>query len=161
MSFEDNSWISQNDLLRTDYAMIALTSTVFIARTVVQILRRKTIEFQDGWLYVAFAAFISFSTCFIIITPTFFKIETYQKDPTNPASMWAGMAKDVKFASQIMWSSGFMFWTCLWCVKASLLALYKKLLVGLSSAWIWTYWIIVAFCALVREHMYNLKTLHI
>jgi hypothetical protein len=61
------------------------------------------------------------------------------------------MQKDIKLTTEVIFTSGVMFWTCLWCVKFSLLALYKKLLVGLSSAWVYTYWSIVVFCVLVRE----------
>jgi hypothetical protein len=150
-SFEDTSWISEDGLLRTDYAMIALASTVFVARLVVQTWRRRQLEWQDAWLFLAFAAFITFASLYVKITPVFFKIEPLQKDPTNPANMWPGMQKDIIFTSRVMWCSGMLFWTCLWSVKFSLLALYKKLLVGLSNTWIWLYWGIVGFCVLVRS----------
>lgn len=151
MASLSNSWISQEVLLRTDHIMIAVPSVVFVARVIVQIYRRRTrVEWQDGWLYLAFAAFIAFSTCYVIITPVFFKLEKYQADPTNPANLWPTMAKDTTFIAQVMWCSGMMFWTCLWAVKFSFLALYKKLLVGLSRTWFWTYWGIVAFSVVVR-----------
>ena len=144
------SWISQNDLLRTDYAMVSLTSTVFVARVVVQISRRKIVEMQDIWLYVAFAAYLAFTILYIIITPTFFKIEELQKGTGTP---WAGMQKDIRFASEVMWSSGMEYWTCLWFVKFSLLALYKKLLVGMPNAYLWTWWGTLIFCIIVGDDM--------
>lgn len=141
-----NNWISQNDLLRTDYAMIALTSTVFVARVVVQAWRRRTVEMQDIWLYVAFAAYLTFSILYVIITPFFFKLELLQK---GEIAGWEGMQKDLKFISKVMWSSGMEFWTCLWFVKFSLLALYKKLLVGMPKVYLWTWWGTVIFCIIV------------
>ncbi|CAO2652282.1 Nn.00g005650.m01.CDS01 [Neocucurbitaria sp. VM-36] len=138
-----NNWISQEELLRTDYAMIALTSTVFVARIIVQIWRRKTVEMQDIWLYIAFAAYLTFSILYIIITPIFFKLEALTK---GELTGWVGMQQDIKLASEIMWSSGMEFWTCLWCVKFSLLALYKKLLVGMPNAYLWTWWGTLVFC---------------
>ena len=147
MSAEDN-WISQNDLLRTDYAMMALTSTVFVARVSVQVWRRKAIEWHDGWLYVAFAAYLALCILYTHITPTLFKIEQLTK---GEIQYWEGMQKDIKLTTEVIFSSGTMFWTCLWCIKFSLLSLYKKLLVGLSNTWIYLYWGILVFCVLVRN----------
>lgn len=141
------SWISQNDLLRTDYAMLALTSTVFVARIVVQVSRRKYIEWQDGWLYIAFSAYLAMCILYTHITPTFFKLEQLAR---GEIQSWDGMQRDVKLTTETIFSSGVMFWTCLWCTKFSLLALYKKLLVGLSNTWVYLYWGIVVFCVLVR-----------
>ncbi|KAH7392323.1 hypothetical protein DE146DRAFT_679738 [Phaeosphaeria sp. MPI-PUGE-AT-0046c] len=139
------SWISVNDLLRTDYAMLALTSIIFVARIIIQVWRRKTIEWQDAWLYIAYTAFLTMCILYTHITPTFFKIEELGK---GQIQYWDGMQSDIKLTTQVMFTSGVLFWTCLWCVKFSLLALYKKLLVGLSVAWVYTYWGIVAFCVL-------------
>lgn len=142
---EDN-WISRNDLLRTDYAMLALTSTVFVARIAVQISRRKNIEWQDGWLYVAYAAYLTMCLLYTHITPTFFKLEELMR---GDIQYWDGMQGDIKLTTEVIYTSGTLFWTCLWCIKFSLLALYKKLLVGLSMRWVYTYWGIIVFCVLV------------
>src|ERR1051325_2239281 len=102
----ENSWISQEDLLRTDYAIIALTSTVFVARILVQAWRRRNIEWQDGWLYLGFAAFITFSVCLFFSTPTPPSSSLRKKVPKGEIQPWVGMAADLKFASEVMWSSG-------------------------------------------------------
>lgn len=144
-----NNWISQDELLRTDYAMIVLTSTVFVARVIAQFWRRRTVEWQDIWLYVAFAAYLTFTILYIIITPIFFKLEALMK---GEIAGWDGMQKDLKLASEVMWSSGMEFWTCLWSVKFSLLALYKKLLAGMPKAYLWTWWATLIFCIIVRDY---------
>jgi len=147
MSAED-SWISQSNLLRADYALLALTSTVFVARVVVQFSRRKNFEWQDGWLYIAYAAFLAMCILYTHITPTFFKLEQLT---SGEIQYWHGMQGDIKLTTEVIFSSGVLFWTCLWCIKFSLLALYKKLLVGLTNTWIYLYWGIVVFCVLVRR----------
>lgn len=141
-----NNWISQGELLRTDYGMIAFTTTVFVARVIVQVWRRKKVEMQDVWLYISFAAYLSFCVCYVVITPTFFKIEALSEGQIAP---WAGMQRDIQLASEIMWSSGMQYWTCLWCVKFSLLSLYKKLLVGMPNAHLWTWWGTLIFAIIV------------
>lgn len=145
-SSSDNGWISEKALLRTDYSMISLTSAVFVARIAVQIWRRRTVEWQDAFLYVAYAAYITFSVLYIVITPTIFNVERLK---AGELSGWEGMANNIKFMSQVLWSSGIEFWTCLWFVKFSLLALYKKLLLGLPKVYLWIWRGIVVFCALV------------
>ncbi|KAF2850315.1 hypothetical protein T440DRAFT_532115 [Plenodomus tracheiphilus IPT5] len=61
---------------------------------------------------------------------------------------WPSMPADLKFTSEVMWCSGMLYWTCLWFVKFSLLALYKKLLLGMPNAYRWTWWATLIFCVL-------------
>ncbi|CAN9121313.1 unnamed protein product [Alternaria alternata] len=136
-------WISQHDLLRIDYAMLAMTSIVFVARIGVQAWRRKPIEAQDILLYIAFAAYLAFTILYIVITPIFFKIQELQLGRIVP---WPTMMKDVILASRVMWQSGIEYWTCLWFVKFSLLALYKKLLSGMPKNYLYIWWGTLIFC---------------
>jgi hypothetical protein len=139
-------WISQHDLLRIDYAMLAMTSTVFVARIGVQAWRRKPIEAQDILLYIAFAAYLAFTILYIVITPIFFKIQELQLGRIVP---WPTMMKDVILASRVMWQSGIEYWTCLWFVKFSLLALYKKLLSGMPKKYLYIWLGTLIFCVVV------------
>ncbi|KAL1799355.1 hypothetical protein ACET3X_003392 [Alternaria dauci] len=136
-------WISQHDLLRIDYAMLAMTSTVFVARIGVQAWRRKPIEAQDVLLYIAFAAYLAFTILYIVITPIFFKIQELQLGRIAP---WPTMKEDIVLASRVMWQSGMEYWTCLWFVKVSLLALYKKLLSGMPKKYLYIWWGTLVFC---------------
>lgn len=88
--------------------MVAFTSLVFVVRHIIQIQQRKTFEAQDSLLYVAFIAYLSSSRLYVITTPIFFKIKALQKGKIAP---WSSIAKDLKFASEIMWSSGMVYWT--------------------------------------------------
>jgi hypothetical protein len=150
------SWISLHDLLRTDYAMLTLTSTVFVARVIVQIWRRKNIEWQDIWLYIAFAAYLTMCILYTHIAPTFFKLERINQ---GHVEYWDDMQKDIKLTTEIIFTSGVLFWTCLWAVKFSLLSLYKKLLLGLEIGWTYTYWGIVVFCVLVSRQISHSVTI--
>jgi len=141
-------WISQHDLLRIDYAMLAITSTVFAARIGVQLWRRRRIEMQDILLCIAFLAYLAFTILYIVITPIFFKIQALQAGEIAP---WSSMMADIKLASEVMWQSGMEYWTCLWFVKFSLLALYKKLLVGMPKPYLWTWWGTLIFCMVVSK----------
>jgi hypothetical protein len=139
-------WISQEDLLRADYVLVALTTTVFTVRVIVQFIRRRNVEWQDIWLYLSFATYLTFSILYVIITPNFFKLQRLQRGEIPP---WPTMRQDIKLASEVMWCSGILYWTCLWCVKYSLLALYKKLLVGMPKVYLWFWWGTLVFCIIV------------
>lgn len=128
--------------------MMAFTSTVFVARVIVQVWRRRTFEAQDALLYIAFAAYLAFTILYVVITPIFFKLEALAKGELAP---WPSMPQDLKLASEVMWCSGMLYWTCLWFVKFSLLALYKKLLAGMPDVYRWTWWGTLVFCILVRN----------
>jgi hypothetical protein len=144
----NGDWIAQHNLLRVDYAMLSLTSIVFLARIGVQIWRRKNVETQDICLYIAFLAYLAFTILYIVITPIFFKIQALQAEKLAP---WPTMMEDIKFASKVMWSSGMEYWTCLWFVKFSLLALYKKLLVGMPRGYVKIWWATLVFCIVVSK----------
>ncbi|KAL6174397.1 hypothetical protein ACJQWK_00520 [Exserohilum turcicum] len=136
-------WISQHDLLRSDYVMVAMTSAVFAVRVALQAWRRKAVEAQDILLFIAFLAYLAFAILYIVITPIFFKIQALQAGLVAP---WPTMMTDIRFASKVMWQSGMEYWTCLWFVKLSLLVLYKKLLVGMPKVYLWTWWGTLIFC---------------
>lgn len=128
--------------------MLAMTSTVFIARIGVQVWRRKPIEVQDILLYIAFAAYLAFTILYIVITPIFFKLQALQAGRIAP---WPTMMEDIIFAAKVMWQSGMEYWTCLWFVKFSLLALYKKLLSGMPKKYLWIWWFTLIFCIVVSN----------
>jgi hypothetical protein len=143
-----SDWISQHDLLRTDYAMLALTCTVFVGRLGVQAWRRKRIEVQDILLYIAFLAYLAFTILYIYITPIFFKVQALEAGRIVP---WPAFAADLRLASEVMWQSGIEYWTCLWFVKFSLLALYRKLLVGMPKTYLWVWKGTLSFCIVVSK----------
>ncbi|KAK1916497.1 hypothetical protein P3342_004316 [Pyrenophora teres f. teres] len=136
-------WIAQHDLLRIDYAMLSITSTVFAVRVGIQLWRRRRIEAQDILLCIAFLAYLVFTILYIVITPIFFKIQALQAGQIAP---WPSMMAEIKFTSEVMWQSGMEYWTCLWFVKFSLLTLYKKLLAGMPKVYLWTWWGTLIFC---------------
>ena len=128
--------------------MVAITSTVFVVRAVLQAWRRRAVEAQDILLLIAFLVYLAFSILYIVITPIFFKIQALQAGRLAP---WPTMMADIRFASKVMWQSGMEYWTCLWFVKFSLLALYKKLLVGMPKVYLWTWWGTLVFCIVVSK----------
>lgn len=149
MSTTGVDWISQQDLLRSDYAMLAITSAVFTTRAGAQIWRRRAIQTQDVLLFIAFLAYLTFTILFIMVTPNLFRLQALENGELAP---WPGMEKDLKFASEVMWQCSIEYWTCLWFVKFSLLALYKKLLAGMPRAYLWLWWGTLVFCIVVSKN---------
>ncbi|KAF1962118.1 hypothetical protein CC80DRAFT_531090 [Byssothecium circinans] len=58
------------------------------------------------------------------------------------------MMDDALFLRNILFANSMMFWFVLWTVKFSLLALYRRLVVGLGAAYVRLWRIVLVFCVL-------------
>jgi hypothetical protein len=62
------------------------------------------------------------------------------------------MAEDTVIISNMIFVAPRMFWATLWCIKLSLLLLYRRSLVGLHKIYIVVRWVVVGLCLLVSCH---------
>jgi hypothetical protein len=64
-----------------------------------------------------------------------------------PFTTEAGIVAGVVYESKLQFVFVIFFWTCLWSIKGSFLAFYRKLLLGVSGYMKW-WWAVVVFCIL-------------
>jgi hypothetical protein len=50
--------LSQAEILRSEYALFVLTTLFVIARAAIHGSRRRTVEFQDFFIYLAYALYV-------------------------------------------------------------------------------------------------------
>jgi hypothetical protein len=62
------------------------------------------------------------------------------------------MAQNTMIMSKMIFVAPCMFWATLWCIKLSLLFLYRRLLVGLHKIYTVVWWVIVGLYLLVSRH---------
>lgn len=140
------NYVSKQQLLNTSYGMIALTSAFVLARVAIQVSRPKKLGVEDYLVYVSYAFYLAMSILYIVVTPPLFKISdvTSGKAPPYPTIL-----DDTLFLIKVFFANTTIFWLVLWTVKFSLLALYRRLMVGLKSTYIMLWWAVFAFCVLV------------
>jgi hypothetical protein len=143
--------ITKDEILRIDYAMMVLVSVFIFARVVFQAARRKNLELQDYFIYLAYAFYLSLCILYIIVTPILFRI---QDVAAGLLPMPSDFLSTAGYTSRLIFSAQMCFYACLWSVKFSLLCLYRKLLVGLPQIYIRIWWAIVVICFLVcKNHL--------
>ena len=98
-------------------------------------------EAEDLFMYLALVSYIIMSGLYFGILPTLFRLYAVAAGLVPP---WATMAEDVTAMLKLIFVVQFFFWLTLWCVKWSLLFMFKKTTTGLPLYHkIW--WGILAF----------------
>ncbi|CAI6336544.1 unnamed protein product [Periconia digitata] len=134
--------IGQNEVLRTEYALFVLTTLFIIARVAIHVSRRKSFEFQDFFIYFAYALYVGLWTEYIIAVPYLYKLSAVA---LGEIDIYPTITQDAGYMSRLIFSAQMLFYTCLFAVKLSLMTLYRKLLVGIGGIYYKIWWSIVAF----------------
>jgi hypothetical protein len=140
------TFVTQDELLRTSYGMIALTSVFAVTRVAIRVYRPKAWAMEDFFIVLAFILYLTLTTLYIIVTPILFRLSAFASGAAPP---YPGLKDDSYKILKIFFATTELFWFTLWSVKFSLLALYKRLLVGLNSGYVKLWWAVVVFCVLV------------
>ncbi|KAJ5159089.1 uncharacterized protein N7500_008740 [Penicillium coprophilum] len=107
----------------TGIALIVLTTLVIGARFAGSVRSLKDLKAEDYLLIVAYIFFLELSILYIYISPVILRL-----------------------AETVFFVTTSSLWICLWMIKFSLLAMYKRLLVGKKYLIAW--WIIMGTCVL-------------
>ncbi|RXG43222.1 hypothetical protein VDGE_09776 [Verticillium dahliae] len=131
-------------LLATGICMVILTSAVFGFRLAISLLERRQLAWEDGFLSAAYIVFLVISILYMLAGPTIFRLEDLAagRIPMYPTIMDDSLRIQKTF---FVTTSG--LWISLWLVKASLLAVYKRLMVNLRLFTI-LWWVTVGICIL-------------
>ncbi|KAJ5186471.1 hypothetical protein N7449_011235 [Penicillium cf. viridicatum] len=127
----------------TGIALIVLTSLVVGTRFVGSIRTFKDLKAEDYLLIVAYIFFLELSILYIYISPVIFRIAAVGAGTIPP---YATISEDGLRLQTVFFVTTSSLWLCLWMIKFSLLAMYKRLLVGKKYLIAW--WVIMGFCVL-------------
>lgn len=145
MSSKTNGF-AQGTVLKVAYSMLGMTSCVVLARAGLEFSRPKRLTISDALIYFSFACYVTMCALYIALSPYMQRLYDVgnQKIPPYPE-----LAHDTVKMTKMVFAAPCMFWMTLWSVKASLLLLYRKLLVGLSTKYTVIWWGIAGICLVV------------
>ncbi|KGO40834.1 hypothetical protein PEX2_075080 [Penicillium expansum] len=132
-----------NTIKGTGIALIVLTSLVVGTRFVGSIRSFKDLKAEDYLLIVAYIFFLELSILYIYISPVIFRIAAVGAGTIPP---YAAISEEGLRLQTVFFVTTSSLWLCLWMIKFSLLAMYKRLLVGKKYLIAW--WVIMGFCVL-------------
>jgi hypothetical protein len=139
-------FIPQRRFIMTASAMISLTSSFVLARGYVHYTKRRTMEVHDYLIYAAYIFFVVMTTCYLIMIPGLYKVSDLTNGLVEP---WEGMQGEIITYMHMMLVTTSLFWISLWTVKLSLLALYRRLMIGLPVMYMRAWWAVLVFCIIV------------
>lgn len=125
-------------------ALIVLTSLVVGTRFAGAIRSYKDLKGEDYLLIIAYIFFLELSILYIYISPVIFRLAAVGAGTIPP---YATISEDGLRLQTVFFVTTSSLWLCLWMIKFSLLAMYKRLLVG--KKYIIAWWVIMGFCVLV------------
>ncbi|KAJ5794334.1 hypothetical protein N7457_000933 [Penicillium paradoxum] len=125
----------------TGIALIVLTSLVLGIRFAGSIRSLKDLRAEDYLLLVSYLFFLTLSILYIYIAPAVFRLAAVSAGTLAP---YATIKEDGRQMQIVFFVTTSSLWFCLWMIKFSLLAMYKRLLVGKKYTIAW--WIILGGC---------------
>lgn len=137
--------VSEDQVLSTAYATIAVASVFTFARFAVRLTQpKKELEIEDAICLFSWIAFLVLSILYIVVTPTLYRVDT----AVSTGNFYPTMLKDSLFIIEIFFANTMIFWVVLWSVKLSLLFLFRRLFIGLPDQMKW-WWSVLIFTGLV------------
>src|SRR5690242_4852866 len=138
--------ISLDAVQHTVYIMLAFTSILIFARIAAQIVLRKRPEASDYLLGASVILYLVLCTLYLTMLPRLYKIAEVLSGIQPP---WPTFEREMVAMFGSLFVNTWVFWTSLWCIKLSLLVLYRKLMVGLAPTYMRMWWRALIFCILV------------
>ncbi|KAJ5198022.1 uncharacterized protein N7498_007139 [Penicillium cinerascens] len=114
-------------ILRTGIALIVITSPVVVARFAGSLQRPKDLKAEDYLFIVGYIFFFELGILYIYIALVIFRLAALQAG-TMP--LYATISQDLLRLQIVFFVTTSSLWICLWMIKFSLMAVYKRLLVG-------------------------------
>ena len=123
---------------------VVLAGAFIILRTLIRIMRVERLGFEDHWLYLAYITLIVNAVLQTLQTPHLYYLTRANAglEPDGAALLWHGN-EYIKYELCIIG----LFWTVLWSVKASWLALYWRLFKRLEHYQRWWKGVTAFACA--------------
>ena len=136
--------LNQGGLIAIAWAGVGLASVFVTARCLARYSELKRLHTDDYWMVTALFVLIVNAVLQTLQAPSLYYLVDVEsgKVPPGEALIVQGNVY-VRYEFTII----ALFWTVLWCVKASFLSLFYRLFDGLPKYRRW-WWAVVIFCAL-------------
>jgi len=111
-------------LLAIVWASFSVASLIVVLRTVIRLRYMTKLSMEDCWIFLALATLLTSCILQTIQLPSLYYMVAVIAGVVPPSTDLIPTVENyLRFEFPIM----ILFWTVLWCVKASFLALYYKL----------------------------------
>lgn len=140
-------YVTETSVRATGITMIILTTFIASVRIFVSFEQQRKFGWDDGWLVAAYIFFLTLSILYIVAAPAMFRLT---KLAAGQIPLYPTVADDSLEIQKIFFVTTSGLWFCLWSVKFSLMAVYKKLMKTMPHK-IRLWWGVIIFAWVVRR----------
>lgn len=132
---------------------MALTSLVAGTRLVSRLRHTglRGVRWDDGWLFAGYVLFMAVGGVYAARGPELARlgqVQQQQRGPFAPVAPYPGWAAERAAVRRLVIFASPGLWLALWCVKFSLLALYRNIMLQ-ASAYARAWWAVNIYCIVV------------
>jgi hypothetical protein len=145
--------VSNVQLLVVTWSLFGLAALFFFLRIGVRLKYSRTLFYDDAFACFAMIFLLAHAIVVTIMAPDMYSTLKMEKMMGQKKRQTPGLADfqtifaRITFYLKLQFSETFLYWTCLWSVKASFLAFFKRLTTNLKGHII-AWWVTVAITVL-------------
>jgi hypothetical protein len=134
-------------LIFVTWFLFGIAFIFFVSRIAVRFKTSNRLFLDDGFALLAILCLCANGVVVTMMLPTMYVTIKMAKMGSKREAPPFDAFKSLTFFLKMQFAQTFIYWTCLWAVKASFLAFFKRLTTNLKGHII-AWWIIVAITAL-------------
>jgi hypothetical protein len=140
-----SSGLTEGTLQGTAIGLMTVTTMAICLRVVLRVDRKITIQWDEIWLFLGYLLFMIVTSVYINKTSLLFRLLDVQEGRLAP---YPSIGIDAFEVQKIFFFTSPGLWLTLWSVKFSLLAFYKKIMVGVKL-YVGFWWVVLGYCVAV------------
>ncbi|CAA9956629.1 hypothetical protein PTMSG1_00237 [Pyrenophora teres f. maculata] len=134
--------LTERTLRGTAIGHMVVTTTFVCARFVLRSDKKKRVQWDELWLLVGYVLFMAVTGVYLSKMSLLFRLLAVQEGRLEP---YPGVAEDAFDAQKTFFFTSPGLWITLWSIKFSLLAFYKRIMVGIRL-YLVLWWIVLSYC---------------
>ena len=121
--------LTETTLRGTAIGLMVVTTAMVFARAILRSDQKKSIQWDEIWLIVGYMLFMAITGVYINKTSLLFRLLAVEEGRLAP---YPSVSKDGFDAQKTFFFTSPGLWLTLWSIKFSLLAFYKRIMVGVK-----------------------------
>ncbi|KAF6219280.1 hypothetical protein HO133_005105 [Letharia lupina] len=116
--------VSQASLLAATWSLFAIAVLFFLARIAIRLKISRRLYFDDAWASLALLILLGLALVLTVAIPSMYQVLNVGAGLAEPDT---DFMKNATFYLKLQFALTYLYWSCLWAVKACFLSFYHRL----------------------------------
>lgn len=116
--------VSQASLLAATWSLFAIAVLFFLARIAIRLKISRRLYFDDAWASLALLILLGLALVLTVAIPSMYQVLNVGAGLAKPDT---NFMKNATFYLKLQFALTYLYWSCLWAVKACFLSFYHRL----------------------------------